>query len=73
MLEENQLTTVIESLTEKERNALKAAISVIWLNDRSDYLNGLWDVVRAILGSECVDDEDIPTRTIVDVVKPFEN
>lgn len=44
-------------LTQKEMKALRVATTVLWLNDRSDYINGLWDVLRAILGDDRVDDE----------------
>jgi hypothetical protein len=70
-MDKNSLTELIESLTERERNALKEAISVIWLDDSSDYLNGLWDVVRIIVGSEIVDDEDFNLNQLIDKLTPF--
>ena len=65
------IVKAVNYLTEKEKNALKEAISVIWLDDSSDYLNGLWDVVRAIVGSEILDDDEFDIKILIDILTPF--
>lgn len=49
--------TVLNELSDKEKEALKEAISVLYFNDSSDYIGGLWSVVRAILGYEITNNE----------------
>src|SRR6185312_3749392 len=43
---------ILEHLSDKEKLSLDKAVSVLYFNDSSDYVNGLWDVVRAILGED---------------------
>jgi hypothetical protein len=59
---------MIGSLTEKEKEALKAAASVIYLNDRSDYINGLWDVIKAIVGDKLYEDDEFGVEKIVKIL-----
>lgn len=59
----SHINQVLTTLTDKERNALSQAISVLWLNDSSDYMNGLWDVIRAIIGSDTLDDDSFDLNT----------
>lgn len=47
-------TTTLETLTKREFEAAKAVLTVLYLDDSSDYINGLWEVLRAILGHEVV-------------------
>lgn len=66
---EEEIRTIVEELTDKERNALKEAVSVLYLNDSSDYINGLWDVVRAIVG-EKVEDDDFSLEKWLNALDP---
>lgn len=66
----NTLTEIIQSLTKKEQEALKAAVSVLYFEDSSDYANGLWEVVRAIIGNELVDDENFHINKVRDILCP---
>lgn len=66
---EKTISKMANSLTDKERKALYAAISVLWLNDSSDYINGLWEVVRAIVGDEIFDNDDFNINTMYDILK----
>jgi hypothetical protein len=66
---QKEALNMISDLTKKEKNALKEAVTVLYLNDRSDYINGLWDVVRAIIG-EKVDDEDFNLKTLLHALDP---
>lgn len=68
-----QLSQIKSQLTQKEADALKEAISVIWLNDRSDYINGLWDVIRAIIGHDIVSNDDISTDQLYKAFVPQED
>ncbi|AJD93110.1 hypothetical protein JMA_37920 (plasmid) [Jeotgalibacillus malaysiensis] len=51
-MEKHELEKTLAGLTEKEREALKEAVTVLWLNDRSDYINGLWDIIRILMGTD---------------------
>lgn len=51
-MKKSRIDNVLITLSKKERDALKESVDVIWLNDGSDYLNGLWGVIRAILGDD---------------------
>lgn len=59
----------LASLTEREKEALKEALMVIYLDDNSDYLNGLWGVVKAIIG-DTWDDEGFQVETILALLNP---
>lgn len=50
-MEKHELEKTLAGLTEKEREALKEAVRVLWLNDRSDYINGLWDIIRILMAT----------------------
>lgn len=52
----NPIKEVLSTLSGREKRALKEAVSVIYLNDRSDYINGLWGVIEALIG-DYLDDE----------------
>jgi uncharacterized protein (DUF433 family) len=67
-VQECHLYKMIGSLTEKEKEALKAAASVIYLNDRSDYINGLWDVIKAIVGDKLYEDDEFGVEKIVKIL-----
>lgn len=71
----NELTNllIINSLTEREKQALDEAVSVIYLNDSSDYINGLWGVVRAIVGSDIVRNEGFSIKDLTDSLGTFED
>lgn len=60
---------MLKTLTDKERKALEEAISVIYLNDSSDYINGLWGVVTAIIGDR-VNEEGFDIKDILHVLDP---
>lgn len=64
--------TTLDELTDKEKKALEEAMTVLWLDDRSDYINGLWSVIRAILGDDAVNNEGFNLRAWLDVMKTFE-
>lgn len=51
-MEKREVEEILAGLTEKEREALKEAVTVLWLNDRSDYINGLWDIIRILMGTD---------------------
>lgn len=52
----NPIKEVLSTLSGREKRALKEAVSVIYLNDSSDYINGLWGVIDALIG-DYLDDE----------------
>jgi transcriptional regulator with XRE-family HTH domain len=62
---------IIDSLSEREKLALNEAISVLYLNDRSDYLNGLWAVVRAIVGDSVVENEGFDIKILAQSLRTF--
>lgn len=64
-MDKNQVEQVIDGLTPKERAALDEAISVIYFTDSADYINGLWGVVRAILG-DAIDTKAFHTEKVFD-------
>ncbi len=66
-----QMIFSLQSLTDKEVAALEEAMSVIYLNDSSDYLNGLWGVIRAILGDHIIDNEGFSIKNWLDQMKTF--
>lgn len=51
-MEKHEAEKVLAGLTEKEREVLKEAVSVLWFNDSSDYVNALWDIIRVLMGSD---------------------
>ncbi|MFE8701080.1 hypothetical protein ACFYKX_10785 [Cytobacillus sp. FJAT-54145] len=66
------LSNMVNTLTEKEKQALTEAVSVIWLNDKSDYLNGLWDVIRVLVGEDLFHHKDWDINQLYKVLKPRE-
>ena len=62
---------ILKSLTVKETAALEEAMSVLYLNDRSDYLNGLWRVVKAIVGDNVVNSDNFEIRDWLELMKTF--
>lgn len=70
-VDENKVLEMKKSLTEKELEALNHAVSVIWLNDNSDYLNGLWDIIRTIIGDDLFNDEDFSNDVLYKVLRPI--
>ncbi|MEX3623546.1 helix-turn-helix transcriptional regulator [Viridibacillus arvi] len=69
----NELTNLLllKSLTEREKQALSEALSVIHLNDSSDYINGLWAVVKVLIGDAVVENEGFNTRSWTDLLGTF--
>jgi hypothetical protein len=49
--------TSLDSLSTREREVLNHAVSALYFNDSSDYINALWDIVYTMLHVEC--DPDI--------------
>lgn len=72
-MDKTKILEMVNSLTEKERKALNEAVSVLWLSDSSDYINGLWDIVQTIVGDEIYHDEQFTLNSVIDVLDPFEN
>ncbi len=70
-MNELQLIFSLQTLTDKEAAALEEAMAVIYLNDSSDYLNGLWGVIRAILGDHIIDNEGFSLENWWDQMKTF--
>lgn len=68
-MSKNEIIEMLKELTDKEREALKSAISVIYLADSSDYINGLWEVVTAIIGDK-LDEEGVNIKDILNVLDP---
>lgn len=62
---------VIDTLSVREKEALRAATSVLYLNDSTDYINGLWDVVRALVGDNVVENEGFNLREIAVMLGAF--
>ena len=62
----------IPTLSEREINAINAILSVIHLGDSSDYINGLWDALRALIGDSIVDNEGFDVKQWVDMLGAFE-
>lgn len=56
-LKTDKVDNALSLLTEKEKLALRESLQVIYLDDKSDYINGLWDVIRAIIGDQMDEDE----------------
>lgn len=48
---------IIDSLSEREKLILEEVVSVIYFNDSSDYIRGLWSVMRIILGENMIDSD----------------
>lgn len=65
----DEVSKELSLLTEKERKALKEAVLVLYLADSSDYINGLWDVVRAIIG-EKVEEESFSLEKVLNLLDP---
>jgi transcriptional regulator with XRE-family HTH domain len=61
--------TSLNVLSDKEKKALKEAMSVLWLKDSSDYIKGLWGVVNAIIGEEIVQNEGFRLEDWLDLMK----
>lgn len=64
---------VIDSLSEREKLALNNAVSVLCLKDSSDYINGLWEVVKAIIGDSVVQNEGFNIRELADLLGTFKD
>lgn len=47
-----KMELILNGLTEKEKNALKEALSPIYFSDSADYIRGLWNVVQALIGDQ---------------------
>jgi transcriptional regulator with XRE-family HTH domain len=76
-LDSNQLielctVSTLNELTDKEKNALCEAMKVLYLDDDSDYINGLWGVVKAILGNDVVENEGFDLKDWLDTMKAFD-
>lgn len=69
MKSNDEVSKAISQLTEKERNALKEAVLVLYLADSSDYINGLWEVVRAIMGDK-MEDEAFKLEKVLHLLDP---
>lgn len=59
---------VLNSLSPREKEALSHAAVVLYLNDRSDYLNGLWNVVRTLIGENIVENEGFNIRDLAQLL-----
>lgn len=55
---EEQIKELIKNSTAKEKMALKESVTVLYLSDSSDYINGLYDVVKAIVGEDMFYSDD---------------
>lgn len=62
---------VIDTLTDREKSALNEAVAVLYLNDSSDYVTGLWAVVRAIIGDNIVGNEGFNIRELSNTLGTF--
>ena len=49
----------IGDLTDKEKKVLDPIVTVLYLNDSSDYINGLWEALDEILELKHDDDVNI--------------
>jgi transcriptional regulator with XRE-family HTH domain len=65
--------TTLNELTYKEKKALEEALSVLWLEDSSDYINGLWGVIKAILGDDIVSSDGFVLKDWMDIMKAIDN
>lgn len=57
-MQKEKVEAILAELTEKERAVLKEAVTVLWLNDSSDYINGLCDIIRVLMGED-IDIDDV--------------
>lgn len=55
----NSIKEKLSALSNRELQALNESVSVLYFNDSSDYVNGLWGVVDALLGDSLDDDFEI--------------
>ncbi|WP_312887677.1 helix-turn-helix transcriptional regulator [Paenibacillus sp. 1182] len=67
-LKEFSSITILTELTEKEKNALREALHVLWLADNSDYRSGLWAVIAAILGEPVAYNDGFNLRDWLDLI-----
>lgn len=68
-LKQNEIVHMLQELSDKEREALKSAVSTIYLEDKSDYIKGLWEIVTIIIGDN-LDEEGVDIKNILDVLDP---
>lgn len=64
---------LINQLSEREKQAINAALAVIHLNDSSDYINGLWEVLRALLGENIVEDNSFSVKEWTNLLGTFKD
>jgi hypothetical protein len=51
-IDNSKINSIISTLTEKEKNALKEAVAPIYFKDSADYIRGLWNVVNVLIGDK---------------------
>lgn len=56
----NELSRIgtLNDLTDREKEILTEVIHVIWLDDRSDYIDCLWTVIKILLGDKTVESKN---------------
>lgn len=59
---------IIESLSEREREALNHATSAIYFNDSSDYISGLWGVVSVLIGDDLTNQDGFNIGDLYDTL-----
>lgn len=59
---------IIESLSEREREALNHATSAIYFNDSSDYISGLWGVVSSLIGDDLTNQDSFSIEDLYDTL-----
>lgn len=56
-MNQEKIQAIINSLTPKEKDALREAIAAIYFQDSADYIRGLWNVVNVLIGDKLDLDE----------------
>ncbi|WPS85519.1 hypothetical protein SMD22_00225 (plasmid) [Brevibacillus halotolerans] len=64
-----KINSIISSLSQKEKEALKEAIAPIYFEDRADYIRGLWNVVNVLIGDK-IDMDEVNTKEWLYVLEP---
>lgn len=71
-LKELYLLANFYDLSEREKKALEEAMTVLYLGDNSDYVNGLWGVIKAVLGNDLVENEGFELEEWLNLMKTFD-
>ena len=68
-MNQNEIVTMLQGLSDKERESLQSAVSAIYFADKSDYLKSLWEIVTIIIGDN-LDEEGVDVKDILNILDP---